>query len=69
MAAPGQVADAQAEALAASSPDGSQRDGVQDSGPDSAIPLPGQTKDEVEWAARHENLRDELPDERCWAVR
>ncbi len=65
MLAPGQVADRQAEALAASPSDLSQRDSVEHSGPDSLVPLLGKRKDGVERLARHEKLRDELSDERC----
>ncbi len=50
MLALGQVGDAQVEALAASASDGSQRDGVEDSGADSLLPLPGKEEGGVEAA-------------------
>ena len=45
MAAPGQVSDAQVEALAASASDVSQGDGVEDSGADALVPLLGKRND------------------------
>ena len=69
MAAPGQVSDALVEALTASPADLCQRDGVEDSGADALVPLLGRRNDGVERPARHRNLRVELSDERCWAVR
>ena len=55
-------------------PSGSQRqlrerDGVQDSGPDMLIPLLGKVNDGAERLVQHENIREKLSDERCWAVR
>ena len=69
MAAAGHVSDAEVEALAASAPDRSQRDGVEDSGPDALIPLLGKRKDGARCPARHGNLRRELSDVWCQAVR
>ena len=48
MFAPGHVSNAQVEALAALPADGSLRDGVEDSGPDALVPLPGKMNDRVE---------------------
>ena len=63
MLVPGQVSDAQVEALVASPSDVSQRHGVEDSRAGALIPLLGKRNYGVGRSARHENLRDELSGE------